>query len=260
MNALWSEIVLFRLILVAVTLAWGTGNALSAALGDPEDSPLFSNSRTHAFAEMTGHNQQSAGDGQVIVVEGNRWHRNSGTALETTKPAGRSGPQPRDITTDLSCTFPTMCTTCAATTCGATCDTTHTCWQSPTCRGNTCTTPSCVGPTCSEPTCWGVSCSMPGPTCFPAPTCTGTITCGTPTCTPAQCPVTLYNVTVPRAGEIQMSFDSTISLRYALQYCTNLSEGQWAQAYSAMGNGGVMTFGHTNDAPQCCYRVLVQLP
>jgi hypothetical protein len=61
-------------------------------------------------------------------------------------------------------------------------------------------------------------------------------------------------------GEIQMSFYSSVNLRYALQYCTNLTAGQWTQAYSAVGNGGVMTFGHTNNAPQACYRVLVQMP
>src|SRR5690242_19520677 len=46
MNALFSGEGLLRLNLVAVLLNWGAGTFSAAALTHPEDSPLFTNSRT----------------------------------------------------------------------------------------------------------------------------------------------------------------------------------------------------------------------
>ncbi len=206
--------------------------APAVAFEDAEDSPLYERAAKRAYADMAAHDQLLGpqdgsggtvlGTGAVIVVEGTRWHRTTDTGQ-----AGQSRPRPLGVTTELSCQ-PTCAVSCAPTTCGATICVGYTC------RGTTCYTPSCVGATCTEPTCIGVSCSIPGDTCY-FPTSCGQATCTatcTWTCTPANCPTVLSDVQVPRPGEIQMSFMSSGSVRYTLQWSTNLSAGQWANVYA----------------------------
>ncbi len=194
--------------------------------------------------------------GAVIVVDGKRWYRAADAGQNQ-----RAGPRPMGVTTEVSCQY-TCAVSCAPTTCGA------TICVGQTCRGTTCFTPSCIGATCTGPTCWGVSCSIPGDTCY-FPTSCGQVTCngGTTcngaatclgTCVPANCPTTLSDVQVPQPGVIQMVFMASSTLRYTLQWCTDVSAGHWVDVYSAVGNGGVMTVGHTNDAPRSFYRLWVQ--
>ncbi len=77
------------------------------------------------------------------------------------------------------------------------------------------------------------------------------------TCVAAQCTTALFGVAVPQIGQIQMSFDSSSYLQYVLEYCTNMSANQWLSATNARGNGGVMTFFHTNNASRSFYRLLI---
>lgn len=275
----------------------GAGSA-RAEITEPEDSPLYASSRQKAFADMAdrdrgvwlprGSRGTTPGQaGSVIVVEGTRWRSAPDTmqplagAKARPQPGGTlaKGPRPLDITTDLSCTWPTMCTTCgdlsctwptmcttcAATTCGASCDATPTCRGYPTCHvpiPTQCIYATCTGgSTCNagQTTCVGVSCTEPGATCVPGATCDASGTC-TGTCVPANCPVSLFNVQVPRVGEIQMSFASSSYLSYTLQYCTNLAGAQWMTVGTVLGNGGTMSVSHTNEAAVSCYRLLVQSP
>ena len=116
-------------------------------------------------------------------------------------------------------------------------------------------------PTCdvtcnnNPPTCYGTTCDL---ACQPTfqPTACLSSTCGS-TCGPAQCPTALFGVTVPQVGQIQMSFSSSASLQYTLQYCTNLAANEWLNATNAQGNGGVITFSHTNNARLLFYRLLI---
>ncbi len=180
-------------------------------------------------------------------------------------------PRPLDVTTDISCGFPTMCVSCTPTSCASD----SSCGSAPTCRGYL----SCHMPVL---TCYGFSCGI-GPTCFGVLTCDGYSTCGqsscgpatcnalptcaqtclptcNSTCTPANCQVAISDVTVPQAGQIQLSFTSSAQLQYVLQYSTNLATGSWTEACSTNGNGGVLTLGHTNGAPVALYRLLIRNP
>lgn len=198
-----------------------------ACFDEPEDSPLFADSRQKAFAEFASQdrvslaNQSTAGRvtpaaSQIIVVEGTLWHSLAGKASKV--PAeGRYG---KGMTRDGS---PTCDQSCRTPTC-----------QPPTCPYATCSAQTACYPTCYQPTCY-----IGG------------------TCTPAQCRTVLYGVTIPQVGQLQMSFSSSASLQYTLQYCTNLSANQWLDATNAPGNGGVMTFSHTNNASLSFYRLLI---
>ncbi len=250
-----------------------SGQAKVDSSHDSEDSPLYVASRQNAYAEMSKRDHlppatgADAGAGTILVVGGTKWNR---------LPAAGSDlrPRPLDVTTDTSCSFPTMCTSCTPTSCAAD----ASCGSAPTCRGYlschvpmpTCYNFSCgPGPTCSGsitcqgyPTCdlgscgAGLTCTtMPtcggSPTCAPSPTCAGT-------CVPANCQVAITNVSVPQVGQIQLSFISSAQLQYVLQYCTNLVTGSWMEACLTNGNGDVLTLCHTNGAQHSLYRLLIQ--
>jgi hypothetical protein len=171
-----------------------------------------------------------------------------------------------------------LCTTCYATTCGASCDSSPTCRNYPSCHvpGPTCIYYTCGGgTTCNGgPTCSGVSCTEPGLTCMTGPTCTvatctgnstcdGAATCTgwstcTGTCVPANCQVALTDVQVPYPGQIQLSFDSSGQLKYVLEYCTNVTAGVWLAVGTTNGSGGVVTLCHTNGAPVALYRLIIE--
>ncbi len=271
----WSQGSLTRRLRACALILWPL--CALGAPSEPEDSPLYAASRQRALADMADHDRglwagvtrQGAGGippGAVIVLEGARWRVVEGAPPVQGRPGSgtqvKNTLQPRGVTTDLSCTAPTMCTTCQYTSCGATCETGATCWGSYTCHGITCYSPSCSGPTCSEPTCWGVSCSLPGPTCFPPPTC-GVTACGATclgTCAPEVCPTSLTDVQVPQPGVIQMSFMASSALRYTLLSCTNLIAGPWAAVSTVANTQGTVTLSHTNPAPVAFYRLLVQTP
>ncbi len=272
-----TELVLGPLLLLVITAqGWA-----KAPFDDPEDSPLFAGSMQKAFAQFAVRDNVSftARDparqatpyaSDIIVVEGTRWH-SLGAGAAPLVPAGgsRKGPVPLSVTTDLTC-GPTCAVSCTPTSCGTlTYCAGQTCSETPTCISP----PTCSGMTCSEPTCRGVSCSIFGDTCQAtacgkvtcngAATCVGAATCmGAPTCigttcAPANCPTSLSEIQVPRPGEIQLSFNSSSSLQYTLQYCTNLSSTQWLTATNAQGNGGTMTFFHGNNADVSFYRLLI---
>ena len=275
----------FRILLALPLLAGaGTSVATGLASSDPEETPLFAASMRRTFAEMEAraqprsqmmHDLGRTTTDNVIVVEGTDWH--SLAAAPLSRPRR---PAPLDTTTDISCNYPTLCTTCAATTCGATCDATPTCRQYPSCHvpGPTCIYQTCDGGTTCDggPTCAGVSCTEPGQTCYVGPTCqtetcTGTTTCdGTATCTgwstctgtcePASCPTRFSEITVPEPGQIQLSFSSSAQLKYSLQYCTNFSAKIWLEACTTNGSGGVLTLRHTNGAALAFYRLLITTP
>ncbi len=202
---------------------------------DPEDSPLFADSMQKAFAQFVVHDtlslptrQEGLAGSEIIVVEGARWHSlRAGVGPGAGSSDPRKGPVPLDVTMGV-----TVCTTCAPTTCG----------HGVTCSG----TLTCDEPTCRTVTCWFYE------TCMSAFTCAGSRTCS-----PADCSTNLFGVTVPRPGQIQMSFNSSASLQYTLQYCTDLSSNQWMIATNARGNGGLMTFSHTNNATLSFYRLLI---
>lgn len=300
MRYLYSHKGLLKSALAALAASLGAAPLRAVPPDEPEPSPLYARSMEAAFADMTarGHadpQRMSGGTtvvpGAIIVVEGAQWRHATGTETERALQLARANyvpgasaakprPVPLDVTTDISCSMPTMCTTCYATTCGASCDATPTCRAYPSCHvpGPTCIYQTCTGgTTCNGgPTCIGVSCTQSGPTCFPgptcqAPTCTGGSTCdGTATCTgfptcigtcvPANCPTTVSDVSVPQSGQILLSFSSSTHLKYVLQYCTNLAAGVWLEACTTNGNGGVLTLGHTNGTPIALYRLVIQTP
>jgi len=248
-----------KLVVVGTGLvAWGAlAQAGGAPSGDSEESPLYANSRAHAFAEMSVRDRaitapqvnQTTGivAGDVIVAEGTSWRK---------LPANGPVPAPMYVTTG----YPT----CGS---GTTCGGAYTCSDPP---GPTCSSsyPTCAGPTCDTgqtcgcaPTCCPLysTCSMTcsgyqWPTCSGA-TCNGATCLGT--CVPAHCQTALYGVNVPKAGQIQFSFSSSAQLRYVLQCCTNAAAGVWTEACWTNGNGSVTTLCHTNGAPMALYRLLI---
>ncbi len=234
---------------------------------DAEDSPLYLRSRQAVFAQMALRDGDPSGgqiapaltNSVVIVVEGSHWARADSGGGDAAGKARRTGARPLDVTTDVSC-FPTMAISCS-TPCGPTWDATPTCHGANTCHvpGPTCIYATCDGqsPTCSanQPTCFGVSCNQPGYTCSPCYTMDGPSCSGT--CTPANCPTTLDRIHVSETGEVSVSFSSSHVLSYALQCCTNLSEAQWTEVATALGNDAVLTLSHTNWSPRAFYRVVV---
>ncbi len=245
------------LALSSLAASSGVARDLVTPATEPEASPLFARSLQGAFAEMAARDQSTgparessnrpaAGSGTVVLVEGTRWYNGSAK--------GRAGPIRRlSYTTDVSCVSPPTCyptflpTYCGGVTCGPTCDPGPTCVYQ-TCNGEaTCTAnqPTCVGTTCYP----APSCVVA--TCAPWPTCQGT-------CAPASCPTFLTAVSVPQAGQIQLSFISSAQLSYVLQYCTNLSASGWVEACLTNGNGGLITLVHTNGAIMSVYRLLIQ--
>ncbi len=240
---------------------------LTSLADDPEDSPLYASSRQNVLAAMATRDHAppgpgvAVGAGAIIVVEGTKWY-----TMPTSPRTDR--PHPLDVTTDLTCS-PMQCPTAASATC-------RTCVSYPTCSGNATCTPdatcngtctfyptcagsgqaTCSGPTCVGATCAGPTCSIYYPTCLSL-TCQQQVTC-LGTCAPTQCPATLYNVDVPRAGEIEMSFSSSSYLKYVLQFCTNVPAGPWTEACTTNGTGGVLTLCHTNGAAMSLYRLLIQ--
>jgi hypothetical protein len=78
------------------------------------------------------------------------------------------------------------------------------------------------------------------------------------TCSPDFCRVDLVDITIPQAGQIQMWFNSSSSLRYTLQYCTNLTAGQWTDVSTTNGTGSAMTLSDTNNASRSFYRLWIQ--
>jgi len=54
-----------------------------------------------------------------------------------------------------------------------------------------------------------------------------------------------------------MSFSSSSSLQYTLEYCTNLAS-PWTVVTNVVGSGGMVTLSHTNNANQSFYRLLIQ--
>ncbi len=177
-------------------------------LEDPEDSPLFSRSRDQALAQFAFLDRLSEvgaradrtapSDGEIIVVEGTRWHSLAADAM-----SGYGKGTTRD--------------------------------GSPTCD-QSCRTPTCQGPSCGFTLCIY--------TCLD-------------TCIASQCATALFAVSVPRPGEIQMSFNSSIYLWYTLQYCTNLSGNEWLTAANSLGSGSAMTYTHTNNASLSFYRLWI---
>jgi hypothetical protein len=254
------------------------GVAMAVTYDDPEDSPLYASSVKKVFADMAARDgappagQPSGGaglkPGTVIVVEGAHWSAvgSNPKDLGPVKPppaprdGGNGGHAPLDVTTDLTCSY--TCAVSCSTPCGPTWDTGATCHGAATCHvpGPTCIFATCDGTsaTCSgsQPTCFGVSCNQPGQTCTPCITFIGP-SCNS-TCSASTCPTTLSNVTVPRAGQIQMSFWSSSLLTYTLQYCTNLSGGQWTDVSTVRGSDNTTTISHTNSDSRSFYRLLVQ--
>jgi hypothetical protein len=279
MSTLYTVQGLLRLGPLLVSGLLCAGTAAAVTYEDPEISPLYASSLHKVFAGMSVRDREQADgplssgarmkSGTVIVVEGAHWYAADASPkvlAAVTKAVkggsgGSGGGTPKDITTDYTCAV-TCAVSCSATTCGASCDATPTCRGYPTCHvpSATCIYATCDGhtPTCSssQPTCFGVSCTQPGPTCSPCITSSGPSCLGT--CTAASCPATLFNVNVPQAGQIQMSFASSSFLRYTLQLCTNLSGGQWADVNTVTGNGGTLTLSHTNSAARSFYRLWVQ--
>ncbi len=243
-----TELALGSVLLLALTApGWG-----KVRFDDPEDSPLFADSIQRAFAQFAVHDvvslaarnrmhEESGGNGlsagAVVVVEGTQWHRVTGAGQNGQPGTGAGGqPGPLSVTTDLTC-GPTCAVSCFPTCSGG-----ATCAGGQSCNGLTCIGPNCVVPTVAQPTC------------------AGTVTCSPwlcPTYTPALCPATLFGVTIPQAGQIQISFNSSASLQYTLQYCTDLNSNEWLLATNAQGNGGLMTFSHTNNASISFYRLLI---
>ncbi len=249
---------------LSTLIAFSAGTLAPAA--EPEDSPLYVRSLQGAFADMTardhgitrvqnGATQAPVGSGAVIVVDGTQWYNGSaiewagslGTRLTNAK---NTSPVPAQTYWDPSCDA-THCGSCLPTRSGL-----PTCVQTCVDPGPTCLYQTCMGgSTCNEVTC------TPPPTCY-IQTCATDPTCQGPTCTgtcvPANCPTALSDVSVPEAGQIQLSFNSSAQLKYVLQYCTNLSAASWAEACSTNGNGGVLTLCHTNGAAFSVYRLLIQ--
>jgi len=228
-----------------------------ASFDEPEDSPLFAESVHKVFAQWAaGDATPAAGGGKVglgpdtvILVEGRHWQTlpgDKGPAARGSGPGPR-GPRPMSQTMDVTCLRQTMCV-------GTTCAHLPTCGQVNTCAGVF----TCVGATCGSGgnTCAGTPTCAGTRTCV-APTCAPNATCGT-TCEPTACQTTLEGVTIPQPGQIQMSFASSSSLHYTLQYCTNLTSGSWAVAATTNGTGGLVTLCHTNNANLSFYRLLIQ--
>ncbi len=250
------------LALSSLAASSGVARDLVTPATEPEASPLFARSLQGAFADMAARdhglgraressNRPATGSGTVVLVEGTQWYNGSAkgrAGLLSAGPIRRLG-----YTTEVSCVTPTTCyitflpTYCGGVTCSQTCDPGPTCLYQ-TCNGEaTCTAnqPTCVGTTCYP----APSCVVA--TCAPSPTCQGT-------CAPASCPTALTAVSVPQAGQIQLSFISSAQLSYVLQYCTNLSARGWVEAFSTNGNGGPITLVHTNGAMMSLYRLLIQ--
>ena len=272
MCSLYQNKALLKLVLILVATL-PAALVPAATFEDPEDSPLYARSVREAFARMTARTGWSEArnsatrPGTVVMVDGTQWYNVSDLDAMTSQPAARGKrPAPLDITTDITCAA-----SCMVTSCGSTCDASPTCRlvlschvPQPTCADFSCGTgPTCSGSvTCSGyPTCdnsatciFSSTCNNQQPTCGTFPTCTGT-------CAPASCQTTLYGVSVPQPGQLQLSFASSTQLKYVLQYSTNLSSGaQWAEACSTNGNGGAMTLSHSNGAPIALYRLLIQNP
>jgi len=252
------------LALSSLAASSGVARVLATPATEPEASPLFARSLQGAFADMAARdhgteraressNRPAAGSGTVVLVEGTQWY--TGSAKGRAGPLSTGPIRRLGYTTEVSCLTPTMsCTTCMPTYCGGvTCS--QTCDPGPTCLYQTCNGEATC--TANQPTCIAVTCTQLTPTCWPAPTCAGAVTCAG-TCTPASCPTALTAVSVPQAGQIQLSFSSSAQLSYVLQYCTNLSASGWVEACSTNGNGGLITLVHTNGAMMSLYRLLIQ--
>ena len=264
MNRLYAVKAFLRSVLLVGLAALTSRFDAAAASADAEASPLFARSMQNAVLNMVVHDlgsqRSDPGPSEVIIVAETQWYNRSFTRWDSARPllklTRQDGPTPSQVTTDISCMSPTMfCPNCLPTRTGA-----PTCVMTCVDPGPTCLVHTCAGgPTCeaTPPTCVGATC-IPAPTCVIS-TCTGTPTC-TSTCVPAECRTALYNVTVPQAGQIQLSFDSSSQLQYVLQYCTNLSAGEWTEAWRTNGNGGMLTLRHTNGASVSVYRLLITNP
>ncbi len=245
----------------------GPCQVVAAGFDEPEDSPLFADSVHQAFAQFASQDRvplaaqgrarpAAPTAGEIIVIEGTRWHSLAAEATPATPAGGpRRVPMPLMVTVngatcpaEPSCNGPCPPTTHAGPTCFPLCPT----GGMPTCTGDTCGSGTTCSPmnTCQGPTCYGG-----GITCYPSVTCSST--CAS-TCTPGQCRTNLYGITIPQAGQIQMSFNSSSLLRYTLQYSTNLPAGQWMDVSTVNGNGGQITLSHTNNADRSYYRLWIQ--
>ncbi len=264
MKALCATKGLLTLWPVMLAVALIPDRVVARHFDDPEDSPLYRHSVQKILAEMAARDTAQAAArrgvaGPIIVLEGAKWYYGFDAEAKELGPgsssrAGGGGPIPLDVTvSDFTCgiTCGTSCYgTCSGGSCVATCKPVIT-----MCVYSTCVAPN---PTCSssQPTCFGVSCNQPGPTCAGYLTCYEA-TCVN-TCSPATCPTTIGNVTVPRPGQIQMSFYAVSYLTYTLQYCTNLAALQWNNVNTVTGANTVISVSHTNPAPRAFYRVWVQ--
>ena len=234
-----------------------------AGFDEPEDSPLFVDSRQKAFDRFAVQDLVSlacrgnsarvtALASPVIVVEGGRWHRLSArpaTGLSPRREGNR--PVPLDVTTALqTCSWTPPCVPVDPPTTG----------PGVTCQGQGCFTPTTAPagfPTCVG-TCYQPTCDVNAPTCMPGgcSATSATATCGA-TCLPAQCPTAVHGISVPRPGEIRITFEASNLLHYTLQYSTDLGSNEWSSVTNAQGNSGVLTFSHTNNASLSFYRLLV---
>ncbi len=277
---------------VAVLVSCSALGVSASAIDDSENSPLYALSRLSAYADMSSRDRGStlAQDsllrttvalGEIIVVEENGWSRlSTGGGSQT---GGKRGSAPM-ATIDV----PTCMRTCSDwPTCGgaATCNGAATCYGAPTCSPS----PTCVGSggiTCAgtytcDATCAGYATCNGGPTCSGYPTCSGSQTCSGSTCSATcggnstcintcnigNCPAPLlYSLVVsndpadPGKRVVQFSFNAFGSVRYAVQYCTNINALQWSNVFTKLGDGTATTFVHTNRAPRAFYRVSMQDP
>ncbi len=252
----------------------------SAVSEDAEDSPLFTDSMQRTFAAMRARDASYSDNwqskparvgktGVILVVEGSAYYSLAAADANTCAKSGndsvnvgKAGPVPLSVTTEISCMPMPTCNspTCSGSTCGATCGPPQpticlpTCSGGATCQPNaTCYMSTCLGdpsPTCAFPTCYGA-------TCLGSITCQGQATCSA-TCTATNCATPLYDVKIPQPGLFCVSFTSSAQLRYALQFSTNLLSGTWQEAYSITGNSSAISLTHTNGAPRCYYRLLIQ--
>jgi hypothetical protein len=257
------------LVVAGILIHPWAAEAASAWGAEPEDSPLYAAAVQKAFAQFTLLDRTSRPTRTVsarlvptsgtIVVEGERWYRLASDPVVTASAgiAAYGGQKPNGTTYDSS-------PTCVATSCQIACPpTSH---GGPTCAPNASCTPSI---TCASPTC-GPSPTCSQPTCVDWPTCGGVPTCSTTcmgTCDILSCPApSLSSVTVsnnpavPGEYVVALRFNASGTVKYTVQYSTNLNAPEWSDIFSKLGDNSTTMVVHSNAAPRAFYRVVMQNP
>ena len=87
------------------------------------------------------------------------------------------------------------------------------------------------------------------------------------TCDIATCPApSLSTVTVsnnpaaPGEHVVELSFNASGTVKYTVQYSTNLDALEWSNIFSKVGDNSTTVVGHSNAAPRAFYRVVMQNP